>query len=93
MTNVKKGLIIAPSVTSFLAPLNILLVAGALFLLFKPRLLVYFRGGRFYLTWLAIGVITLMDELTSVFYAPGEAYRSLGLYGLFFFRFMWVFIC
>ena len=78
--------------TSFLAPLNILLVAGALFLLFKPRLLVYFRGGRFYLTWLAIGVITLMDELTSVFYAPAEAYRSLGLYALFFLPFMSLFI-
>lgn len=32
-----------------------------------------------WLTWLAIGVITLMDELTSIFYAPSEAFRHIGL--------------
>lgn len=79
-----------PSSPLFL--LNILLIGGAFFLFFKPKLLTYFRGGRLYLTWLAIGVITLMDELTSVFYAPAEAYRFLGLYALFFLPFMSLFI-
>ena len=32
--------------------------------------------GRFRLTWLGVGVITLMDELTSVFFAPAEAYTN-----------------
>ena len=61
---------------------------GLLFLfikLFRQRNLLSFnQGGRVWLTYLAIGVITLMDELTSVFYAPAEAYRFIGLSAIFF---------
>jgi amino acid transporter len=35
-------------------------------------------NGRFWLTWLSVAIITLMDELTSVFYAPAEAFRFIG---------------
>jgi amino acid transporter len=45
----------------------------------KKNLLSYFDGGRWWLTWLSIAVITLMDELTSIFYAPAEAYRFIGI--------------
>src|SRR5207245_6705089 len=37
-----------------------------------------------YLTWFAVGLITLMDELTSVFYAPAEAHRFIGTQAIFF---------
>ncbi|MBI4412508.1 MAG: APC family permease [Deltaproteobacteria bacterium] len=76
----------------FLIILNLLLIGGAVFLYFRPKLLVYFRGGKLYLTWLAIGVITLMDELTSVFYAPAEAFHYIGLFALFFLPFTSLFI-
>lgn len=58
--------------------LNLLLVGFFVFLLRKKDLLTYFRGGKVWLTWLAVAIITLMDELTSVFYAPAEAYRFIG---------------
>jgi amino acid transporter len=48
----------------------------------KRGLLAYFSGGRWWLTWFSIGVITLMDELTSIFYAPSEAYRFIGSYAI-----------
>ncbi len=48
--------------------------------LFRNReLLSYHQKGRLWLTWLAVGVITLMDEFTSIFYVPAEAYRFIGL--------------
>ena len=48
--------------------------------LFRQRnLLSYNHGGRIWLTYLAVGVITLMDEFTSIFYAPAEAYRFIGI--------------
>ncbi len=62
----------------------VLLLANAgllglfLYLLFRKDGLSYYRDGRIWLTWLAVAVITLMDELTSVFYAPAEAYRFIG---------------
>ena len=37
------------------------------------------QGGRIWLTYLAVGVITLMDQFSSIFYAPAEAYRFIGL--------------
>jgi hypothetical protein len=53
--------------------------------LFRQRNLLSFnQGGRVWLTYLAVGVITLMDELTSVFYVPAEAYRFIGLNAIFF---------
>src|SRR5262245_19513646 len=48
----------------------------------RKDLLAYFSGGKWWLTWLSIGVITLMDELTSIFYAPSEAYRFIGTYSI-----------
>lgn len=60
-----------------------LVVVGVFIHLFrKKNLLSYFGGGKWWLTWLSIGVITLMDELTSIFYAPGEAYRFIGGYAI-----------
>lgn len=47
-------------------------------LLRKRGLLTYHESGRVWLTWLAIAIITLMDEFTSIFYAPAEAYRFIG---------------
>jgi hypothetical protein len=67
----------------------LLIVNAALLVLFvhilrKPSLLTNYVNGRFWLTWLGVGVITLMDELTSVFYAPAEAYRFIGPAAIFF---------
>lgn len=63
---------------------NGILVVGALWFFSKKGFLSYFRGGHWWLTWLAIGVITLMDELTSIFYAPSEAYRTIGRHAILF---------
>src|SRR5499427_9350824 len=65
---------------------------AGLFILFgallrRSGLLGYAKGGKWYLTWLATGVITLMDELTSVFYAPAEAHRFIGAQAIFFIAF------
>jgi len=62
-----------------LITLNLILVGLFIYLLRKKDLLSYFHQGRWWLTWLAIGVITLMDEFTSIFYVPAEAYRFIGL--------------
>jgi hypothetical protein len=66
---------------------NVGLIAGFLYLAMRGDLLGYARGGKWYLTWLATGVITLMDELTSVFYAPAEAHRFIGAQAIFFIAF------
>ena len=61
-----------------LVTLNLLLV-GLSFLLLKQRgFLTYYRSGRMWLTWLGIGIITFMDEFTSIFYVPAESYRFIG---------------
>ncbi len=58
-------------------------VIGLFVRLFRTKnLLAYFSGGRWWLTWLSIAVITLMDELTSIFYAPSEAFRFIGSYAI-----------
>jgi hypothetical protein len=49
--------------------LNFSLVVFFAVLSRRPQILGFAQGGRWYLTWLATGTITLMDELTSVFYA------------------------
>ena len=67
--------------------LNVALVAFFVWLLRRPNLLGYAKGGKWYLTWLSIAVITLMDELTSVFYAPAEAHRFIGRQAIFFIAF------
>ena len=64
--------------------INAALVVLFFFILRKPGLLTSYVGGRFWLTWLGVGVITLMDELTSVFYAPAEAHRFIGPAAIFF---------
>jgi amino acid transporter len=65
---------------------------GALVLLFiylwrKKNLLSAFENGKWYLTWIAVAIITLMDELTSIFYAPSEAHRFIGANAIFFIAF------
>jgi amino acid transporter len=72
--------------------LNLGLLGLFVYLLRKPNLLSYYRNGRWWLTFLSIAIITLMDELTSVFYAPAEAYRFIGLSAIVFIAFTAVFI-
>ncbi|HET6402645.1 MAG TPA: APC family permease [Candidatus Kapabacteria bacterium] len=63
--------------------LIVVLNAGllALFIKFgkKKNLLSFLDGGKWWLTWLAIAIITLMDELTSIFYVPAESYLLVGV--------------
>ncbi len=61
---------------------NVLIIGTFMYLFRKKGLLSYFSGGRWWLTWLSIAVITLMDELTSIFYAPSEAHRFIGNYAI-----------
>jgi hypothetical protein len=72
--------------------INISLIALFFFLLRRQGILTYYQGGRFWLTWFAVAMITLMDELTSVFYAPAEAHRFLGPAAMVFIAFTAVFI-
>src|SRR3990172_7516868 len=70
----------------------LIVLNAALLLIFavlvqRPRLLGFAKGGKWYVTWLAVGVITLMDELTWVFYAPAEAHRFIGGQAIFFIAF------
>jgi amino acid transporter len=62
--------------------LNLILVGVFGYLLTKKDLLSYFANGKWWLTWLSIGIITLMDELTSIFYAPSEAFRFIGVHAI-----------
>jgi hypothetical protein len=64
--------------TIVLLLLNLLLAGLFIVLLRKRSLLTFHHSGRLWLTWLAIAIITLMDEFTSIFYAPAEAYRFIG---------------
>jgi amino acid transporter len=77
---------------SILLIINLILGGGFLLLLRKKALLTYFQGGKVWLTWLAVAIITLMDELTSVFYAPAEAFRFIGLSAIVFIPFTAFFI-
>jgi amino acid transporter len=70
--------------TLVLTFLNLGLFLLFVWLLRQKNLLSFNQGGRVWLSFLAVGVITLMDELTSVFYAPAEAYRFIGLSAIFF---------
>ena len=67
-----------------LLALNLALLLGVVLIVRRPGLLGYAREGRWYLTWLSIGVITFMDESTSIFYAPAEAHRFIGSQAIFF---------
>jgi amino acid transporter len=77
---------------SILISLNILLLVLFIRLLRTKNLLSYLSGGRWWLTWLSVGVITFMDEFTSIFYAPSEAYRFIGSKAIFFLIFTALFI-
>jgi amino acid transporter len=70
-----------------LIALNAALVLLFVFLWRKKNLLASFEGGKWYLTWVAVAVITLMDELTSIYYAPAEAHRFIGTNAIFFIAF------
>lgn len=70
--------------TVVLITLNLGLIALFILLLRRRALLTYAHKGRVWLTSFAIAIITLMDELTSIFYAPAEAYRFLGLSAMIF---------
>jgi hypothetical protein len=71
---------------------NLALLGVFIYLFQKPGRLSYYLNGRWWLTWLSVAVITLMDELTSVFYAPAEAYRFIGSSAIFFIAFTAIFI-
>src|SRR5262249_39441851 len=64
--------------------LNLGLVAVFAMLLRKQSLLGYAQAGKWDLTWLSIGVVTPMGELTSGFYAPPQAPRLIGTEAIFF---------
>jgi amino acid transporter len=59
--------------------LNLGLIAVFVRLFRQRNLLSFSQDGRIWLTFLAVGIITLMDEFTSIFYVPAEAYRFIGL--------------
>jgi len=59
--------------------LNLGLIGLFVYLLKKKNLLSFMDGGKWWLTWLSIAIITLMDELTSVFYVAAESYLIVGL--------------
>ena len=64
--------------TISLLVLNFTLIVVFVYLFRKRNLLSYNSSGKWWLTWLAIAIITLMDEFTSIFYAPAEAFRFIG---------------
>src|SRR3974390_53517 len=64
--------------------LNLGLVILFIFLFRKKNLLSFHQDGRIWLTYLAVGIITLMDEFTSIFYATAESYRFIGLSAIIF---------
>jgi amino acid transporter len=78
--------------TVILVILNLALAGLFIFLIRRSGLLTYYREGRFWLTFFAVAIITLMDELTSVFYAPAEAYRFIGPSAIVFIAFTALFI-
>src|SRR2546428_10114732 len=64
--------------------LNVGLLALFAVLFQREGLLGFAKGGRWYLTWFATALITLMDELTSIFYVPAEAHRFIQTRAIFF---------
>src|SRR6185436_6670970 len=70
------GAIVKPLI---LIALNAVVIGFFVWLSRRKNLLSSFSDGKWWLTWFSIAIITLMDELTSIFYAPAESYRFLGL--------------
>ncbi len=64
--------------------INLILVVAFILIIRKKDFLSYVAGGKWLLTWFAVGIITLMDELTSIYYAPFEAYRFIGIKAIFY---------
>lgn len=57
----------------------IALVSIVVFFLTKKREYLYYtKKGKLWLGFAGVAVITMMDELTSIFYAPGEAFKFIG---------------
>ena len=67
---------------AFFLAVNIILIGTFGYLMTRKHLLSYFSQGKWWLTWLSVAIITLMDELTSIFYAPSEAFRMIGVNAL-----------
>ncbi|HEY3873873.1 MAG TPA: APC family permease [Candidatus Kapabacteria bacterium] len=59
--------------------LNVGLLGLFVYLSRKKNLLSFLDGGKWWLTWLSVAIITLMDELTSVFYVAAESYLLVGI--------------
>jgi amino acid transporter len=64
--------------------INAALVGLFIYLTRKKDFLSFLYNGKWMLTWLAVGIITLMDELTSIYYAPFEAFRFIGIKAIFY---------
>jgi hypothetical protein len=64
--------------------INCALVGAFAYLMRSRNMLSYFENSRWWLTWLSVAIITLMDELTSIFYAPSEAFRFIGYHAIVF---------
>jgi amino acid transporter len=77
---------------AILIAVNLALAGIFIWLMRRPGRLSYYQNGKWWLTWLSVAVITLMDELTSVFYAPAEAFRFIGSSAIFFIAFTAIFI-
>ncbi|MGE5498813.1 MAG: APC family permease, partial [Syntrophothermus sp.] len=65
--------------TLIFAAANLILVILFFSMMRKKDYLSYLHNGRWWITWITVAVITLMDELTSIYYAPFEAFRFIGL--------------
>ncbi len=78
--------------TIVLAALNVALLGLFIYIWRRPGSLSFYKDGRIWLTWLSVGAITLMDELTSVFYAPAEAFRFIGPSAIVFIAFTSLFV-
>lgn len=70
--------------TTIYVLINAALVAVFIYIMKKRNFLSFYENSRWWLTALAVGIITLMDELTSIYYAPYEAYRFIGLKAIFY---------
>lgn len=59
--------------------LNIGLAVMFFWILRRKNILSILDNGRWWLTWLSVAIITLMDELTSIFYVPAESFAIVGV--------------
>jgi amino acid transporter len=64
--------------TLFFVLFNLILLLAGIRLMKRRNLVIQFSGGRWWLTWLSIALITFIIELSSIFFAPAEILRSIG---------------